>query len=249
MKKYIYTLYGSIVVTLLAVIIASAHNIYMGRRAEAAPDAMLAKFADDSLSQRFSFRPDSVPVMNYVPLQGPQYSSLDTITKVVSSTAVGRRQEIANEVAFTIDSLIATHSFAYYPNVMQSGVGQQMKNIYHDYYYLYISPVDLEVHIPVEHTPTEYLTMLNFNANNIADYQSRKQLSEHIVTFSATTSGERYNFQLVVSTITGEAELILLSPHISMRYLGTIGSRKSIRQSRAAKYFEELGRANPAATN
>lgn len=253
MKKYIYTLYGTIVVTLLLVIIASAHNIYVGHRAEAKPNAMLPEITDDSLSLRFTFRSDSVPVMNYIPLQGPQYTSLDTLfqdaPQLDGSNATDHRQENAFRAAFAIDSLIATRSFAFYPSVMQAGVGQPLRNIYHDYYYLYLSPVDLEVHIPVEHLPSAYLTMLNFSADSIADYHSRKQLSEWIVTFSATNSGEKYDFQLVISTITAEAELIVLSPQISMRYLGSVGSRKDMHQSRAAKFFQELGRTNPAATN
>ena len=261
MKKYIYTLYGSIVVTMLAVIIASAHNIYVGRQAKAEQlhsataqpqNGSSPIVADDSLSQRFSFRSDSVPVMNYVPLQGPEYSSLDTINAPVSQsaflTASARRQQVANRVAFTIDSLIATRSYGFYPSAMQAK-GAQMRMIYNDYYYLYISPVDLEVHIPVEHSPTKYLTMLNFDSNSVADYVSRKQQSEWVVSFSASTSGDKYDFQLVVSTVTGEAELLVASPRISMRYLGTIGSRQKIQQSRAAKFFQELGATNPAATN
>ena len=74
-------------------------------------------------------------------------------------------------------------------------------------------------------------------------------MSEWVVTFSATTSGEKYDFQLVVSTITGETELIVSSSKISMRYLGTVGTRREIHQNRAAKFFQELGRTNPAATN
>ena len=124
-----------------------------------------------------------------------------------------------------------------------------MRMIYNDYYYLYISPVDLEVHIPVEHSPTKYLTMLNFNSNSVADYVSRKQQSEWVVSFSASPAGDKYDFPLVVSTVTGEAELLVASPRISMRYLGTIGSRQKIQQRRAAKFFQELGATNPAATN
>ena len=256
MKKYIYTLYGSVVIMMLAVVIASVHNIYVGRKANAQPQThasvtSLPTSVSDSLSQRFSFRSDSVPVMSYVPLQGPQYSSLDTINAVSSSVASAsdKRAQVASRVAFSIDSLMATRSFAFYPSAMQAAPEQQMRMIYVDYYYLYISPVDLEVHIPVEHLPTKYLTMLNFDANTIADYQSHKQMSEWVVTFSATTSGEKYDFQLVVSTITGEAELIVSSSKISMRYLGTVGTRREIHQNKAAKFFQELGRTNPAATN
>ena len=261
MKRYIYTLYASIVVTMLAVIIASAHNIYESKQKA---DATITATSDtsatapslaarDTLSQRFSFRPDSVPVMSYVPLQGPDYSSLDTINAQASrfdgSTPSGRRAVAAERVAFAIDSLVATRSFAFYPSAMQSAAAQQMRMIYTDYYYLYISPVDLEVHIPVEHSPTKYLTMLNFNSNSVTDYRVQKQLSDWVVSFSAATSGSNYDFQLVVSTITGEAELIVASPEISMRYLGTIGRRADIHQSRAAKFFQELGRTNPAASN
>ena len=45
MKRYIYTLYGSIVVTMLAVIIVSARNIY----ADEQPDAV-RQMATDTFS-------------------------------------------------------------------------------------------------------------------------------------------------------------------------------------------------------
>lgn len=247
MKRYIYTLYGSIVVTMLAVIIASARNIYADEKPDAAH-----QMATDTLVQSFSFRPDSVPVMKSAPLQGPDFNSLDTITApAYQSSAEGapRRAAAAARVAYRIDSLVASHAIAFYPSAMQSSTSQKMKMIYTDYYYLYLSPVDLEVHIPVEHSPSGYMTMLNFDCDTIADYQSRKQLSEWIISFSATTSGDKYDFQLVISTVTGEAELIVVSSKIAMRYLGRVGHRAEIHQSRAAKFFQELGKTNPAATN
>ncbi|MBR4854148.1 MAG: hypothetical protein IKU88_05420 [Alistipes sp.] len=251
MKRYIYTLYGSIVVTMLAVIIASAHNIYNDEKASAVGQQNPVA---DTLVRNFSFRPDSVPVMNSVPLQGPDFNSLDTITSPASSlgkakSAADRRAAAASMVAFEIDSLVASHAIAFYPSAMQAAPSDKMRMIYADYYYLYISPVDLEVHIPVVHTPSGYTTMLNFDSDSIANYQSRKQLSEWIITFSAATSGDNYDFQLIISTITGEAELIVASSKISMRYLGRVGHRAEIHQSKAAKFFQELGKTNPAATN
>lgn len=251
MKKYIYTLYGSIVVMMLAVIIASAHNIYVGRKTQAAEVVSKPTVDGDSLVQRFSFRPDSIPAMSYVPLQGADYTSLDTVNVAGfdGSTAVGRRAITAHQIAFSIDSLIATHAYGFYPSAMQVAPNGPMRMIYVDYYYLYISPVDLEVHIPIQHSPSGYLTMLNFNSNSISDYKNQKQQSEWVVSFSATTAGSKYDFQLIVSTITAEAELLVASPEVSMRYLGTIGNRKEVRQRRAAEFFQELGRTNPAATN
>ena len=251
MKRYIYTLYGSIVVTMLAVIIASAHNIYSSEQGSTAEQQTSVA---DTLVRNFSFRPDSVPVMNSVPLQGPDFNSLDTITSPASSlskakSAADRRAAAASMVAFEIDSLVASHAIAFYPSAMQAAPSDKMRMIYADYYYLYISPVDLEVHVPVIHAPSGYVTMLNFDSDSIANYQSRKQLSEWIITFSAVTSGDNYDFQLVISTITGEAELIVASSKISMRYLGRVGHRAEIHQSRAAKFFQELGKTNPAATN
>ena len=192
--------------------------------------------------------------MNSVPLQGPDFNSLDTITSPASSlskakSAADRRAAAASMVAFEIDSLVASHAIAFYPSAMQAAPSDKMRMIYTDYYYLYISPVDLEVHIPVVHTPSGYTTMLNFDSDSIANYQSRKQLSEWIITFSAATSGDNYDFQLIISTITGEAELIVVSSKISMRYLGRVGHRAEIHQSKAAKFFQELGKTNPAATN
>ena len=243
MKRYIYTLYGSIVVTMLAVIIASAHNIYKNEQVIA--DGLQNPVAD-SFVRSFSFRPDSIPVMKSAPLQGPDFTSLDTLTSQAYSlnkpdSGAGRRAIAAAGMAFEFDSLVASHAIAFYPSAMQSAPDGTMKMIYVDYYYLYISPV--------VHSPSGYVTVLNFDSDSIANYQSRKQQSEWMITFSAATSGDKYDFQLVISTVTGEAELIVVSSKISMRYLGRVGHRAEIHQSKAAKFFQELGKTNPAATN
>lgn len=254
MKKYIYTLYASIVVTMLAVIIASAHNLYSADSdISAIADDEQQRVVVDTLVPNFTVRPDSVPVMKVAPLQGKDYTSLDTLNvpqqQSPNASAASRRAGVASQTAFRIDSLVASRSFSFYPSAMQAAPDDQMRMIYVGYYYLYISPVDLEVHIPVEHAPTRYLTMLNFDSDSVVGYKSQKQLSEWVVKFSVARTDGKYDFQLVVSTITGEAELIVLGPDISMRYVGTIGRRDTIHRSRAAQFFQQLGQTNPAATN
>lgn len=184
----------------------------------------------DSLAQQISERRDSLPVATLVPVQKQPYASSDTISRDTScngaTTRAARRACRAEAFAFGIDSLVATQSFAFYPTTMQSAPQGMIRMIYAGYFYVYISPVDLEVHLPVERGVTQYVTMLNFDADTISGYAASKHLTQWNISFSAAYAGQTYDFDLVISTVTGETVLSVQGGPTAMRYVGTIGQRQ-----------------------
>ena len=198
----------------------------------------------DSLAQSITASRDSVPVETIVPAMKPDYTSVDTLTRDISAdatsgTRAARRAQRAQQFAYGIDSLVASKSYAFYPTTMQAAPKGMMRMIYAEYFYLYFSPVDLEVHLPVDlevHLPvergvTQYVSMLNFDADTISGYEAAKHQSQWFISFSAACEGDNYNFNFVISTVTGETILSVQGPSTAMRYIGTVGQRRQERSS------------------
>ena len=190
----------------------------------------------DSLAQSITASRDDTPVETIVPVMKPDYTSVDTLTRDVSAqpvpdTRATRRAQRARQFAYGIDSLIASKSYAFYPTTMQAAPKGMMRMIYAEYFYLYFSPVDLEVHLPVERGVTQYVSMLNFDADAISGYEAAKHQNQWFISFSAICDGETYDFNFVISTVTGETILSVQGPSTAMRYIGTVGER---RQERSA---------------
>jgi hypothetical protein len=230
MTKYIYSLYASLIVTMLIVVVASAHNIIAGHGS--GNDTLSTQRSGNPLPQ-ISVSRSVVPTLSIVPVLGSDYNSVDTLTEDIrcqnATTRAERRACRAEAFALRIDSLVATRSFAFYPTTMHSSPRGELRSIYAQYYYIFVSPVELEVHLPVETGITQYVSMLNFDTESIGDFHSTKHLSQWVITFSATTRSDKYYFNILISTITGETELLVQSSQIAMRYLGTIGDRMKIR--------------------
>ena len=230
MTKYIYALYASLIVTMLIVVVASAHNIIAGQKS--GNDTLSSLRRQPPISQ-FSVTRSAVPTLNIIPVLGPDYNTVDTLTKdnrcQNPMTRAERRACRAEAFAFRIDSLVGTRSFAFYPTTMQASPKGELRSIYAQYYYVFISPVDLEVHLPIETGITQYVSVLNFDADTIDEFHTSKHLSQWVITFSATTHSDKYYFNILISTVTGETEMLVQSSKVAMRYLGTIGDRMKIR--------------------
>jgi hypothetical protein len=230
MTKYIYALYASLIVTMLIVVVASAHNIIAGQKS--GNDTLSSQRRQPPISQ-YSVTRSTVPTLNIVPVLGPDYNTVDTLIKdnrcQNPTTRAERRACRAEAFAFRIDSLVGTRSFAFYPTTMQASTKGELRSIYAQYYYVFISPVDLEVHLPIETGITQYVSMLNFDADTVDEFHTSKHLSQWVITFSATTHSDKYYFNILISTVTGETEMLVQSSKVAMRYLGTIGDRMKVR--------------------
>lgn len=230
MTKYIYALYASLIVTMLIVVVASAHNIIAGQKS--GNDTLSSQRRQPPISQ-FSVTRSAVPTLNIIPVLGPDYNTVDTLTKdnrcQNPMTRAERRACRAEAFAFRIDSLVGTRSFAFYPTTMQASPKGDLRSIYAQYYYVFISPVDLEVHLPIETGIMQYVSVLNFDTDTVDEFHTSKHLSQWVITFSATTHSDKYYFNILISTVTGETEMLVQSSKVAMRYLGTIGDRMKIR--------------------
>ena len=181
-------------------------------------------------TQQISIQRDSVPIATVVPAEQTTYTSTDTLTQAASPSEKflsrrERREERARQYAFSIDSLIASRSFAFYPTAMQAVPDGEIRMVYADYFYAYFSPVMVEVHLPMERGTMRQISVINFDANEMENYASAKFQTQWNVSFSVEDRGKEYHFALVISTVTGQTELTVESPDGAMRYIGSIGQR------------------------
>ena len=184
-------------------------------------------------TQQITLQSDSLPVATIVPVVQAPYTATDTLTKPAAITPSPeqylshreRRAERARQYAFSIDSLVATRSFAFYPTAMQAVPDGEIRLVYADYFYTYISPVDLEVHLPMERGTMRQVGIINFDADGVENFTSAKFQSQWNIAFSTEDKGQKYDFTLTISTITGQTELSIEGGDIAMRYIGSIGQR------------------------
>ena len=180
-------------------------------------------------NQSVALQKDSIPTATIVPALQPAAGVRDTISENATiqsrMTRTERRTKRAEDYAFKIDSLIATRAFAFYPTLMQAVPGGEIRQVYANYFYAYISPVDLEVHLPTEYGMAQQMSMINFDTEHIGNYTAVKYLTQWSISFLAKDDGVEYSFSLDISTITGRSVLNVESPKGTMRYVGSIGER------------------------
>lgn len=176
---------------------------------------------------------DSIPAMTIVPVQQAPVGAVDTLTRTVDARPMNhrqRREERAQRYAFTIDSLVATRSFSFYPTVMQAIPDGEVRLVYADYFYAYISPVDLEIHLPLERGAMRQVSIMNFDSDRVENFATAKFQTQWNISFSARDDGQQYDFQMMISTITGQTELSVEGPDGAMRYVGSIGERVRVKK-------------------
>ena len=184
--------------------------------------------AQQSEQQTLSTQQSTAPASTVVPIIQPTYGVSDTLTRNTQQTPLthtGRRAKQAHDYAFKIDSLIATRAYAFYPTLMQAVPNGEIKQVYADYFYAYVSPVDLEIHLPIEHGVAQQTSILNFDTESIENYTAVKYLTQWNISFTAKSDGVEYGISLDVSTVTGRTELTLEYPKGMMQYIGSIGER------------------------
>ena len=181
-------------------------------------------------TQQISIERDSVPVTTIVPVEQPPYTLTDSIAQAAPSPEkfLSRREQRAERArlyAFSIDSLVATRSFAFYPTAMQAVPDGEIRMVYADYFYAYFSPVMVEVHLPMERGTMRQISIINFDSSEMEDFASAKFQTQWNISFSVDDRGKKYDFALVISTVTGQTELTIESPDGAMRYIGSVGQR------------------------
>lgn len=225
MKRYFLILYLFLALglSLLACAVVMAPAAF-------AEQSLLSVPTNDTVIRNYYIRRVQAPASEYIPVQGADYSSVDTLTRDSSClktkmTRAEKRACRAKEFAFKLDSMILLREFTFYPTTMQAEPKGLLRMIYADFCYLLISPMAMEVHLPVERGMSQYVTMLNFDTSGFTNYEAVKYQYEWRVSFRTQSQTDTYYFDMYLSLITGETVLLLQNSQISMRYVGTLSPR------------------------
>ena len=229
MKRYLLFLYISLTLglSLLATAVVTAPAAF-------AEQKLLPSEVADTVITTLSIRRVQAPASKIVPVLGQDYTSVDTLTRDSSclKTKLSRAEKRAcraKEFAFKLDSLVELRDFVFYPTTMQAQPKGLLRMVYADFCYLLISPMDMEVHLPVERGVSQYVTMLNFDTPGFSDFEAVKYQYEWRISFRTQYENDTYYFDMYLSLITGETVLLLQNSQTSMRYVGTISSRHKVK--------------------
>lgn len=178
-----------------------------------------------------------VPQTTVVPVLQPDVT-LDERTTLDEASTQGmtreeRRAYRAQRFAERIDSLVQSRDFIFWPNSMQQVPGGSMHLIYNGYYYFGLFVDHAEVHLPTERGVTPYVEVLNFDSMRLKDYTASAVHGGWNIRFRIADGDACYIVDFAVSTVTGETILNILTPSVSMRYVGAIDRRD--RRFRPAK--------------
>lgn len=173
---------------------------------------------------------DSVPQTTIVPVQQPAVQIMERTT-VYEEPEKGmdraqRRAYKAKVYAAKIDSLVQSRNYMFFPNSMQEIPGGMIRSIYADYFFFGMFVDHVEVHLPTERGITQYVEMLNFDSMSIRDYRAARTQWGWSVTFDIADGDALYHADLAVSTATGETVLTLLTPDVTMRYVGWLWNKR-----------------------
>ena len=173
---------------------------------------------------------DSVPQTTIVPVQQPAVQVVERTT-VYEEPERGmdraqRRAWKAKVYAAKIDSLVQSRNYMFFPNSMQEIPGGMIRSIYADYFFFGIFVDHVEVHLPTERGITQYVEMVNFDSMSLRDYRAARTQWGWSVTFNVADGDAAYHADFAVSTATGETVLTLLTPSVTMRYVGWLWNKR-----------------------
>jgi len=195
--------------------------------------ALLAAGAIFAQSPQVSIGPagaDSVPQTTVVPVQqAPAHITERTVVYEEPTRHMSRperRAYRAKVYAARIDSLVQSRNYLFYPNSMQEMPGGLIRSIYADYFFFGLLVDHVEVHLPTERGITQYVEMLNFDSMSIGDYRASRMQWGWCVSFDFANGSASYHAEFSVSTVTGETVLTLITPAVTMRYVGWLWDKR-----------------------
>ena len=137
-----------------------------------------------------------------------------------------RRAYRARLYAQKIDSLVQSRDYMFFPNSMQEIPGGLIRSIYADYFFFGMFVDHVEIHLPTEWGVTQYVEMLNFDSMSIRSYQAAHLQWGWCISFDVADDNRVYHAEFAVSTATGETVLTLLTPDVTMRYVGWLWNKR-----------------------
>lgn len=190
-----------------------------------------AQESPSAATQQITVTADNpVPVTTVVPVQRPAVQVDESTVLDERSTRGMTREERralrARRFAERIDSLVQSRDFIFWPNSMQQVPGGTIHLIYNESYYFGLFVDHVEVHLPTERGVTPFVEALNFDSMRLKEYTAAAVHGGWNIRFRIADGDDCYIVDFVVSTLTGETILSLLTPTTSMRYVGSIDSRE-----------------------
>ncbi len=226
MKKRIFFLFGAALSTICAACAVSAQTPRPARSAQPHGTAPQVSNIRSSV--------DSVPQTTVVPVQQPPLDIADYTTVFEAPNGrlnrVEQRALRAKNHAACIDSLVQSHSYLFYPATMQEMPDGTVHRIYADYFFFGLFADHVEVHLPVDRAGSQYIEQINFDSMAIGNYQLSRVQCGWMISFNIADGDTRYHASFTVCTATGETTLTFITPSVTMRYIGTLGDRRHIRQ-------------------
>lgn len=173
---------------------------------------------------------DSVPQTTVVPVQQQPVRIVENTTVYEESDKgmdrAERRAYKAKVYAAKIDSIVQSRSYLFFPNSMQEVPGGLIRSIYAEYFFFGVFVDHVEVHLPTERGVTQYLEMLNFDSMSVRNYQAAHLQWGWSISFDVVDGDNLYHADLAVSTVTGETVLTLVTPVMTMRYVGWLWNKR-----------------------
>ncbi len=173
---------------------------------------------------------DSVPQTTVVPVQRPPVQLVEHTTvyedPLRGMTRPERRAYRAMLYAQKIDSLVQSRDYMFFPNSMQEIPGGLIRSIYADYFFFGMFVDHVEIHLPTERGVTQYVEMLNFDSMSIRSYQAARLQWGWCISFDVADGNTVYHAEFAVSTATGETVLTLMTPNVTMRYVGWLWNKR-----------------------
>lgn len=145
-------------------------------------------------------------------------------------SAKERREMRAAAFAADIDSLVRSRDYVFYPITMQNVTRGDTRYVLAYYLFFKMQGDSVAVHLPFEFNNYVIYTE-NFDSP-VAGYAETFADGWWRVTYSVENEGEKWIVELLVSNVTGQAQLAIATPDATMRYVGTIEPDRTLRQKR-----------------
>lgn len=135
-------------------------------------------------------------------------------------SAKERREVRAAEFTANIDSLVGSRDYVFYPITMQNVTLGDTRYVMAYYLFFKMQNDFVAVHLPFEFNSYVIYTE-NFDSP-VEGYSATLNNGLWRVTYSVMNNGEKWVVELLVSNVTGQAQLAIATPDATMRYVGTI---------------------------
>lgn len=145
-------------------------------------------------------------------------------------SAKERREIRAAEFTANIDSLVRSRDYVFYPITMQNVTSGDTRYVMAYYLFFKMQGDSVAVHLPFEFKNYVIYTE-NFDSQ-VDGYAETLNDGMWRVTFSVVNDGGKWVVELLVSNVTGQAQLAIATPDATMRYVGTIEPDRRVQPKR-----------------